>query len=377
MTSSLGQADVDALLHDGSPDARARIATKVAREFERDELTPQERRFAEDIIRVLSRDAAERVRVALSEQVKESTRLPHDVAQALALDIDAVAVPILHASSVLTDGDLIAIVRASGAQKQVAIAGRARVAAGVAAALVEADQPTALATLVANDGAEVAEPLLHRVLQRHPDAVAEPMARRAVLPLSVMERLVAAATTRVRDILVQRHDLPDALASDLVLEVREQVTVDLLSPRSPAEEAAELVAHLKRTGRLTPSLIMRALCTGDMNFVEAAFAAMAAVPLHNAQLLIHDSGTYGFQAIYKHCGMPPALFPLFKIGLAVARETAFDGGEHDRERHRHRTIERILTQYDAIGADELEFLLGKLRPANAAGRTSGAHSAIS
>jgi hypothetical protein len=37
-----------------------------------------------------------------------------------------------------------------------------------------------------------------------------------------------------------------------------------------------------------------------------------------------------------------------------------DGGDHDRERFRARVIERILTQYEDLGPDDVDYLLDKL-----------------
>ena len=68
MTDTLTQADVARLLADPSPETRADMAAKVAREFERGELTPDERRIAEEIVRAMARDAALRVRQALAER---------------------------------------------------------------------------------------------------------------------------------------------------------------------------------------------------------------------------------------------------------------------------------------------------------------------
>src|SRR6266851_5188826 len=196
MTTTLSKADVARLLSDPSLEARAEVAAKVAREVDGTALTAEERKIAEDIVRALSRDAAIRVRQALSEELKQSKHLPHDVALALGRDVEAVSLPVLSHSLVLTDADLIALVRSSGAAKQVAIAARRQVSTGVAEAIVEADEPVALATLVGNDGAELTEPLLQRVLDRHgsDETVQAPMAQRAHLPLTVLERLVAAAS---------------------------------------------------------------------------------------------------------------------------------------------------------------------------------------
>lgn len=368
MANFLSEADVQRLLADPSQDTRVDVAAKVAKQADVDGLSPEERALAEDIIRVLSRDAALRVRQALADQLKESQHLPRDVAVALANDVDAVSLPVLTHSMVLSDEDLIQIIRSSGEGKQAAIAARERVSAAVADAIVEADNPAAVATLVANDGAEIGEKTLQRVLDRHGDneAIKEPMAKRGHLPVTVLERLVVAASANLREILAKRRDLPVELASDLVLNTQERATATLLSPSSPAAEALELALHLHRSGRLTPSLIVRAICLGDIAFVEASFAVLGDVPVHNARLLIHDGGPRGFKALYERCHLPEQFFELFRIGLRVASQTDFDGGENDLERHRRRTLERILTQYEQFGADDLDYLLGKLRAAASA-----------
>ncbi len=366
--SSLSKADVDRLLRDPSIDTRAVVATKVAQQVGRGALSDEERSIAEDIVRVLTRDAAIRVRQALADQLKESRSVPHDVAVALANDVDSVSLPILTHSLVLSDDDLIEIVRCSGATKQAAIARREHVSSSVAEAIVAADEPAAVATLVANEGAVLKEETLQHLLDRHAgdELISAPMASRANLPVTVLERLVTAASAGIREMLARRNDLPSHLASDLVLNTRERATASLLSPSSPAAEALQLAQHLQRARRLTPSLIIRAICLGDLAFTEAAFAVLADIPVHNARLLIYDAGPLGFKAIYERCRLPAEFFELFRIGMQVAQQTDFDGGENDRERHRRRTLERILTQYDKIGPEDLDYLLGKLRAATEA-----------
>jgi uncharacterized protein (DUF2336 family) len=88
---------------------------------------------------------------------------------------------------------------------------------------------------------------------------------------------------------------------------------------------------------------------------------LARIPVHNARLMIHDAGPLGFKSLYDHVGMPKSLFRAFRIALDVARDTPLDGGEHDQERRQRRMIERILTQFEDIGADNLDFLLSKLQ----------------
>lgn len=363
MAETLAKADVERLLTDPSAQSRAAMAAKVAGAFESGALTPAERRLAEEIFRTLTRDAAERVRRALAEHIAEASDLPHDVALALARDVNAVALPILENSAVLTDEDLVEIIRLGNPRKQIAIAGRQVVRAKVADALVASDNAAAVARLVGNAGAELHEPTLRRVMERHGgDArVQEPLVHREVLPAAVLERLVALASDSLHEFLVKRHDLSPAAASDLVLRIRERATAGLLTSMWPAVEAEKLAHQLNRAGRLTPSLILRTMCLGDLAFFEAAFAELAGIPVHNARLLIHDPGGLGMMSLYGKSGLPKELFPAFRVALDVALETPFDGGEHDRERHRRRTLERILTQFEELGADDLDYLLAKMQ----------------
>ena len=72
MTEHLTQRDVERLLADPSPQTRAEMAAKVAASLESVSLTEGERKLAEGIVRVMARDAAERVRQALAENLKSS-----------------------------------------------------------------------------------------------------------------------------------------------------------------------------------------------------------------------------------------------------------------------------------------------------------------
>jgi len=373
MSKALSLADVKRLLADPSAETRAELAAKVAEQFKRT-LTPQERRIAEEIVRAMTRDAVMRVREALAEHLKDSPHLTRDAALTLARDVDKVAVLVLQHSPVLSDEDLIALMSSASSAKLRAIARRASVSEPVSAAMVATDDRAAIAALIDNAGAEIAEPTLHAVVTRHGGNVEidAAMARRPSLPLPILERLVAEASDQLRQILIQRHDLPDRIAGDLVFQIRERATVELLTPLSQEMETGELVAHLKSVGRLTPSIMLRALCVGDLSFVEAAFATLGRVPLHNARALMHDAGPLGLKSLYDHVGLPKSMFRAFRVALEVARQTPHDGGELDRERRQRRIIERILTQFEDVGTENLDYLLERLQASSEAQSASAA-----
>src|SRR5690606_5463381 len=125
--------------------------------MERAELSDSDREAAQKIMRVLANDSAELVRRALAVTLKSSDLLPRDVARLLAADLDSIALPIIATSPVFTDDDLIEIIRAGSAVRQIAIAGRARVSRDVADVLSADGCEHAVRTLASNDNADLSQ----------------------------------------------------------------------------------------------------------------------------------------------------------------------------------------------------------------------------
>jgi len=374
MADILTAADVARMMKDPSPDSRLATAEKLSSGYADNALSDTERLIAEDIFRVMVKDAEERVRAALSKQLKHVHELSPDVAKSLASDVsDAVALPMLEFSEALTDEDLIAIVRTQGSSRQAAIAGRETVSGNVANVLVEEGSEVAVAVLVGNEGAELDEALIHKVVDRFGDSefVQEPLVRRSTLPVAVSERLVAMVSEKLQDYLVTHHELSEDIASDMVIQSRERATLGLIGADTDDHDIETLVAQLHRNGRLTPSIILRSLCSGDLALFEAAIAQLSKVPLVNARMLIHDEGQLGLQSIYKKAGLPAKLFPAYRVAFDMARENETDRSDSDPDAITRRTLERVLTQFedtfDESAHDDMDFLLNKLgRLANAA-----------
>ena len=358
--AGLSEQEIAALLTKVSDSETA--MGKLGARFAQPTMTPAERQAAEQVMRAMLVDAEVRVKKMLVETLKDSAFLPRDIAMSLANDIDQIALPVLQFSTVLTDQDLIDIVRSGSPGKQVAIAGRPVVSTEVAGELLQTDNSLAVARLVANPGAHLNDELIEKAATRFSfdPRVAESLNNRPNLPLSIAEQLITYSLDSLRALIARRADLSEAAVNQLVLRMREQMTVDMRSPYFPAAEAVELVKHLAAAKRLTPSLLLRAVCVGDIGMLEAGLAELTKVPVHNVRVLIHDSGPLGFKTLYERSGLPASYFPAFDIALQVAREVEINGLDHDLERYRRTTIERILTQFEAIGADDLDYLLIRL-----------------
>jgi len=366
-TVGLRFQDVEALLADRAPARRAKVVQQLAVEISTERLSGPEWTLALDIMRTMAADAETIVRQAVATSLRHSEHLPRDVALALANDDIAVAQPILESSPVLTDDDLMGVLAEGNGTKQVAVAKRPEVSATLAAAVIDTGNAAAVTTLVGNEGAALNEDLFQRTIERYSrfETVKAAMVHRSELPVTISERLVALVSDRLKVVLASRHALPADMAADILLDARERATVGLLTKGS-SEDTQALVSQLHARGRLSPSLVLRGLCLGDVRFCEDAMAEIAGISAEKAAMLIHDGGPLGLKAIYKKCNFPESMYPAFRVAVDMVHETELEGGPSDRERFASRVIERILTKYQEIEAADLDYLLSKLSKLKAA-----------
>ena len=359
--TAFSQEDIRQLVRGPTDEDRAAVAHRLCRRIERD-LTPDEREAAQEVLRLMSLDAAEMVRRALAVTLKASDCLPHDVAMRLAQDIDSIAAPVLAFSPAFTDEDLAEIVRVSGEAKQVAVAERAALGGPVALALAEHGAASAVERAISNDNASFGDDAFASVLERFADnpAITTGMTYRRALPLSISERLVHLVTEEARRHLVDHHQLSPETALRVALGARERATVDLVDQAARTSDLKAFCAHLHRQERLTASLLLRAVAQGCAEFFEWSLAELAGVPHHRAWLLVHDAGPLGLRALYERAGLPPRLLPAFRAGLDAHRSLQSEGGVRDPRRFQQRMLERFLTQATAAPKEDVDYLLDRL-----------------
>ena len=362
MRPQLSEEDIRRLIRGESPEARASVAHRLCRRIASDVLTDEERKHAKDIMAFLANDMAELVRRTLAVTLRNSPRLPRDLALKLAHDVESVAIPVLEGSPSFTDEDMIELALSVTVAKQAAIAARPRVPESVAEVLAEHGGVEAVRVLAKNKGAEWTDKTFADSLLRYgnDDDVQEGIVGRDHIPVHIAEKMVSLVSGHVFDMLVNKHELPAQVAIDIAAGARERATIDLVEQASRTQDLPRFAQQLNLNGRLTHSLIVRAICTGQLPFVEHALAELSGVPHKRVWLMIHDAGPLGLQAVFDRAGLPRKLLPAFKTAVATFHETELDGTQGDKERFKVKMIERVLTQFQAIAKDDLDYLLEKL-----------------
>lgn len=362
MRANLTDSDIRTLIKGPSEAERAQAAHKICRCIEEAPLTQEERAHAATIMAIMAEDAAVLVRRALAVALKNSIKLPREIANKLAEDVESIALPVILNSPMLTDEDLIEIIRASPPSKQIAVASRETLSTAVTGAIAEYAVSAAVERALANDNALFDEDGLDIALERFSgvSGVMTAMVHRDQLPVSVTEKLVAMVTGELFDHLVNNHELPPQLAIDLAMGARERATLDIVEQATRQKDLARFVQQLNLNGRLSPSLLMRGLCLGHIEFIEYAMAELAGLSHQRMWLLMNDGGPLGLKAAFDRAGLPPRLFPSFRGAIEVYHSIEREGGVHDRVIFRKRMLERTLTLFQSIPKDDLDYLMEKL-----------------
>ena len=362
MGEHLTQADVARLEDDKSVSARVNAAAKLGTLLDKGNLSNEERHIAEGILRVMIRDTEARVRVALSEALKYCTDVPRDVVLSIIRDSDLVAAPMLAASDLLSDEDLIEIVRAQSQAKCLAVVRRDTVSTAVADALIETGDDEVVARLSANNGANISEPALQSILDHHADSdrIKGALVDRATLPVVIAERLVNLVSERLRERLVTRHELSSDTASELVQEIRERAVANMLSDHGAGGGLDKLIRQLNANGRLTPSLVLRRLCMGDLAFFTTAMAHRAKISRESAQSLIFGRNSSGVFSLMNAANMPQPMVGLIRTAIEVIKDLSDSAPRDFRRQFADALLMRLQICRVIEPIDDLDYVVTRL-----------------
>ena len=352
----LTAADVERLLHDDSSESRSGILEKISRNYNNEQFKGREREIAEHVFRLLMKDVAVRVREALSDRIKGNATVPRDIILHLANDVETVAIPVLRDSKVLSDADLVNIVEQSHDMgKLVAIAEREEVSSRVSDALVETHYAQVMTTLLGNEGAAISDRSLERIADdfRSDMGVMDALIGKPRLPITVVERIITKAGDAVAAKLKQLYKLNDQDAKRDSNFVREDFMVRLMSHELGTEEIEALVAQMAKEGRLTPSIVMTALCRGQLMFFIVALAHFSGISTSNAKRLIDDRGEHGFNGLYKKSGLPDSMMDAIRLLLRCVQDMVTDDAVAGSPLYANRLAERVIL---TAGNQQIEYL---------------------
>jgi uncharacterized protein (DUF2336 family) len=150
------------------------------------------------------------------------------------------------------------------------------------------------------------------------------------------------------------------LAADIMEHSRERALIQI-SATTGQEEMAFFVGQLYDAQRLTPTLVLRALCVGNVPFFEHAMAVLGQISIANARLLIHDLKPEPLNALAIKAKVPEPLVRVMRIALDIMNQLRLEGRDQDIKRFRTSLIEQILMQTEDLEIKEQEYLLDLIK----------------
>lgn len=359
---SLSQEDVARLLTEPSASSRIEVLGRVAQGY--DSFNERELAIAEQIFRLLVHDTEISVRAALALALKDSAEIPRDIIIDLARDVVDVAVPLIKSSDVLSDADLLNIIRRSGdLGRLLAIAQRRRISNMVSSELIDTGETQVISTLVKNTGAQISDRGFQTIVTDFSDhpSVVEALVGRGDLPATVVEKLISTVTGSLAAKLQEKYQVSAPQFRGETDKTRELATLRLVESNPDPLEVDKLVSQLYAFGRLTPSIILTSLCRGNLIFFETSLAKLAGIPVSNARKLIGDRGGLGFKALYGKSGLPDSIFNAARLVLDVVLEFAAEGSRPGGIHYANRLVERILSRAEGSNVENLSYIIALIR----------------
>ena len=348
--------DVQRLLTDDSSDSRASVLEKIARSYNGDQFHGRERDIAEQVFRLLMKDVALRVRETLAERIKDNVNVPRDIVLHLANDVESVANPVLVSSKVLSDADLVSIVEKSHDMgKLLAITKRETVSPRVTDALVETRYAQVMTSLLSNDGATISDRSFEKIAEdfRNDASVMDALTGYPKLPITVVERIITQVSGAVAAELKDKYNLSDQELVKDANHAREDFMVRLLEHDLSQQEIEELVTQMAAEDRLTPSIVVTALCRGQLPFFTVAMAQFAQIPVENTIKLITDRGAHGFNGLYEKSGLPDTMMDAVRLLLRAVQDMHGDNSVPGSMLYANRLAERVIV---SAGSQQIEYL---------------------
>lgn len=356
---NLKTEDVRNVVRHPDETVRAIAAQRVCRDIRSKVLSDEERKFARKLLKHIAKDSAEMVRRALAVTLKNSPKLPRDVALKLSEDIESIAVPVLTHSPVFTDEDLVEVLKSKAAAKIIAVAKRVSVSDHVARAIIRFGDSRAVAEVAANDGALISEQTASEMLDiyKNDDLIAESMISRRDLPPKIVEKMITLVSEDMAVRITKRHAVSPEVAIDLASRTRERAVLDFIDQSWVSKDLKGLVSHIHAQGRLSASLLIRAVCSGQMRFAEHGLAILSGVSVQKAVLMIHDGGPFGLKALCLRAGLNEHMAQLIRAAVMIYRDLELSGLDYDRAYFQELMIERVLTlPFDLPETEQLWFL---------------------
>ncbi len=346
------------LARDSDPLARAELTSAVAGLLEAHvHLSNREQELLSDVLIGLMRQAESDLRAALAERLSVLDDAPLRLVLNLANDDIDVARPVLEHSTVLSDLDLIYIVKARGAEHWQAIAARDNLSSQLVDVLADKyDEGTAI-VLSANERAQMTWHALDvlTAMAAHNENIAKPLLMRPELPDNIVRRLYDHVGQDLRHYIRDYYGIfsgeVTTAIDEIMLEFTSAGQPELFMPNPRVIQAAR---QYSEKGKLTLHAMMQSLKRGQIASFIAMFSVYTGMPVEEMHDYMKQSSGKALAVICRAHGVQKSDFATIYLLT-------------NRMRTDHRIINQsdmlaVMTHFDSMRPEAAQELLNSHKP---------------
>ncbi len=277
MQNVLPQRTENILPAEPPADARISLARKlgyfsVGRLFRK-----RERAFSNDTLHAITRDIEVEVRKALAQTIAANSDLPQDTAIRLANDVIELAEPTLTFKDILEDQALYKIVMARSEAHHAAVAARQTLSESVTLAIGDNTMTSPAGKQSDAAEAQIDQSTLEKTVEQiaYGANASEISMGRQTFPLPIAERLVGLVSERLRNRFAESGPRLRDYADGLSAQITEGAALILGGGETDTLDLLNLVDQMKATGKLQPTLIIKAGALGEAELMYAAISRLS------------------------------------------------------------------------------------------------------
>lgn len=297
---------------------RAEAVTMLARAYLDGALGGDTPESVEAALTSVLDDPSPLVRRSLAMAFADERHAPRHIVLSLAADQAEVSGLLIARSPLLTEADLIDMAVTGERLSLMAVALRPDVTRRIAHALVAREDFDSAFALVGNGASEVAEAdLLHLVgtFGQH-SRLREAMLARSDLPATVRHALMVRVASSLGGFVTEGGFLNKARNTRMMEETVQSGTVTIA--RGTGKELARFIAHLRESGQLTPSLLLRSVLGGETAFIAASLADLCDLEPSRTAAIVASGTEPALHALMRRAGIPAFLHPVLVASIRVS-----------------------------------------------------------
>lgn len=298
-----------------SPEDQRRLLLGVAGLYESTRTQGAAPDALADIFIALTRSAERDVRQALAKQLANVDWAPPALVRMLAADEIQIARPVIAASPLLLDDDLLQLLADCSIEHQIQVALRPDLGATVARAIVERGDPAVMTALATNRSARLETHVFAELVDqsRHLAALRAPLTRHPALDETLAARLYQWVGEALRQAIGDRFALDPAALARAVETATEQArraqTEPTASPPVVEDADARLVNKLHTAGQLRPAYLIRALREEKLGVFAHGIAALGGFDVAHVRLALKGDTARPLFLACTAVGLDRAAFP--------------------------------------------------------------------